>query len=281
MKKTFLIIFSIIILMIIVTTFFVFMKDDEKPPDIVGYVFSIESNSFLVADGIESDHPYDGDIDRLVGDAFYFSTSEDTVVFDSYGDEIDFIDIDIHDEVKVWIDGPVMESYPAQAEAVKIKLSGETFSVEDAVSFTCDDTNKARLEVIEKLKKNWSDLEQDISQRPSLGSEVWSKPYHVQFIGNDHIMIAFEDGHVILTAVFEFKCREEGLVEDFVFVDNYDFPLEEQAWNDLREEFGNLERDINTYTSIPVYTEGVMIEVDDWEEIDSNVFILDLGEGKM
>lgn len=284
MKRTVLLMVLFVSLVLIITTAFVFMKnDDEKTADVTGYVFSIVEDGFLVAEGIRGESLYDGDIERLVGEAIRFTVMEKTDILDNIGDKVSFSDISVYDEVEVWIEGAINESYPAQGEALKVRITGNIFDPkEDVLSVTCDDTNSARLSVIQSLENAWPELESELSERPTLGVESWQEPYHVQFIGNDKILVAFEDGHIILTTVLKFECKDGDSISGFTLLDDetiYEFPLSESVWSDLRDNLGNIDRSVNTYTSIPVYTEGVMIDVYDWQEIDANIFIMDLGHG--
>ena len=283
MKKTSIIILISILLVVLITTVFVFLKGEKREADFTGYVFSLDEDGFLMAEGLIGEGLYDGDIDRLVGQAFRMSITEKTEVFDRFGDKVSFLDIGIYDEVEVWVKRPVLESYPAQAVVSRVRSTGEVFDPrEGAVSVTCDDTDGARLEVIRALEDSWFEIEPLIPERPVLGAESWSRPYHVQFIGSDVIMIAFEDGHVIMTALLEFECEGGRLGGEFFLVDDgpiYEFPLAESVWRELRRDFGDPDRSINTYTNIPVYAEGVIIDAYDWEEIGVNIFILDLGHG--
>ncbi|MGM0482665.1 MAG: DUF3221 domain-containing protein [Patescibacteria group bacterium] len=289
MKKTLIIVIAVVVLIIAITTAFVFLRGGDEDTgtdgysDIKGYVFEITEDSILVAEGLSGSEPYEGDTERIEGNAITYQTTEDTEILSSSGEETDFEDIEIHDEVEVWSTGVMMESFPGQAEAVKIEITGETFQPEESEEsgpVSCDSDHSSRMNVINSLENSWAEVESDIPERPSMGATSWHSPYHVQFIGNDTIMTAFEDGHSVMTAIIEFTC-EEGEAKDFSIVDTVDnFPLDEDNWSDLKQSYGDRYRSLNTYTSIDVYVEGDMIEVDDWEEVEPNIFILDTGSGK-
>lgn len=290
MKKTLVIILIIVVLLIAVTTAFVFLRgsdsgDDigDQPSDIKGYVLEMDEDSMLVAEGLSGDDPYEGDIERLEGNAITYQISEDTEILDSSGEEIELSDIELYDEVEVWSTGVIMESYPAQADALRIETTGESFQPgesDDNDPVSCDWNNSSRMNVINTLEDNWSDIEVNIPERPSAGSTSWYTPYHVQFIGNETIMAAFEDGHSVMTAVIQFECENGELTEEFSILDSVaNFPLEEETWSDLYRSYGTRSHSVNTYTSIDVYVEGNMIEADDWKEIEPNIFILDTGSG--
>lgn len=290
MKKILIAIFFVVLVIIGITTFFVLTRDGgggwERPrgsSDIKGYVLSQDESSFLVAEGLIGNVRYDGDIERLDGKAIVFQVTEETEVFSSSGEKVSYSDLNVHDEVEVWSTGVIREVYPAQAEADLIKVTGSVLTLEEEREPTvriCDDQNSSRLEIIQALESVWGDIEIEIPERPSLGATNWHTPYHAQFIGNNTIMIAFEDGHTVATAILSFACEEDGSASNFRvqrFVG--DFPLDEQEWTSLRRSLGNRTRSPNTYTSIPVYVEGQMIDADGWSEITPNIFIMDTGSG--
>ncbi len=291
--KNILIVVGIIlaVILIIVTVFLILsnLEPRERAPDaepyIRGYVFAIEQDTFLVAHDIEGDELYEGDDDRLIGEAVYFTVTDETKFIDPQGENEDYLDLSVYDEVEVWSTEMVRESYPAQAEAVRVERTGRTYGTETvdedpAVSASCDHNNAARLRVLRALEDNWSDLEQDIPARPAGGSVAWHKPYHAQFIGNDAMMIAFEDGHAVVVSVVGFTCEDGEVQDDFFVIDEesvHDFPMSEDEWSGLRVNFGDFRHAPNTYTSISVYAEGVRIEAQDWREIDVNIFIATVG----
>ncbi|MFP4539951.1 MAG: DUF3221 domain-containing protein [Candidatus Paceibacterota bacterium] len=291
-KKIIMIVAAVFLVIAAVVVFFLLRSGGEEetsvdgPSDIIGYVLKLEDDSFLVAEGLEGESPYDGDIERLEGEAIDLQVLEDTEFLNQDGDEVDFFDLEDGMEVEVWTSGIVSESYPGQAEALKVQITGEEMEVteeeeEPEDELVCDDDNSARMEVIESLENVWGDLEPNIPERPELGSSKWHTPYHVQFIGDDSVMIAFEDGHSVSASVVDYECGESGAT-GFQIAETdtlYDFPLEEDVWSDLRGEYGDESRTPNNYTSIPVYAEGEMIEVEDWQEIEPNIFILDEGGG--
>ncbi|MGM0439294.1 MAG: DUF3221 domain-containing protein [Patescibacteria group bacterium] len=86
---------------------------------IKGFVYEINEESFLVAEGVNSDN-YE-DLEDLEGEAIAFSVTDDTE-FINKGEEASFEDLNLKDEVKVWNEGPIMESYPAQTEAKKVEI---------------------------------------------------------------------------------------------------------------------------------------------------------------
>ena len=260
-------------------------SDDLVDPEIQGYVFSKEAESFLVAKGLEGGLPYNGDINRLKGEAILFQVTGDTEFEDSLGEKISYADIQLYDEVFVWSEGGILESYPAQTTAKKVALTGSKFveEKEDEPSvLACDHNNSVRLNVIVRMVQNWLEIEKNLPQRPTLGSTVWHTPYHAQFIGESTVLIAFEDGHKVMTSVIGFDCVE-GQPRNFRVLKTdalSAFPLEESVWNGLRASYGSTVRRPNTYTSIPVFAQGEMINVSDWTEIGYNIFILDLGQGQ-
>ncbi len=296
MKNIIIVIGIILAIIIIITTVFFILNNlgsrdgaVEGDPYLRGYVLDIEANSFLVAQGMEGDIPYDGSLDRLIGDAAYFEVTEKTKFIDAFGEEESFSALNLYDEVEVWPTELVGESYPVQAEAVRVEKTGRILEAagddpqeEPPIVISCDESNTSRLGVLRALENNWSALEKDIPQRPSGGSSgsPWHKPYHAQFIGNDALLIAFEDGHSVVVAVVGFDCVGGRAQGDFRVLDTtsvYDFPMEEDKWSELRVGFGDFRHPPNTYSSISVYSDGGWLEIQDWREIGSNIFILGVG----
>ncbi len=83
---------------------------------IKGKIYLIEEKSILVAEGIKVEE-YDGNTQNLEGEAVWFTVGDDTKIENREGEEIEFDDLKVEEDVEVWSMGPVLESYPAQARA--------------------------------------------------------------------------------------------------------------------------------------------------------------------
>lgn len=252
-------------------------------PDIEGFIFSIEDNSILVAEGLLEGDEHDGDVNNLQGDAYTFSITADTEIVNENGELADVDELRVNQEVYVWHTGVVMESYPMQAEAVRIVITGAMFSQEliaDRVAGVCDaDSSEGRLNILHALDDNWEYLEAGISARPVQGSTggSWTAPRHAQFIGNERMLIAFEDGHIMLMAVVEYNC-ENGVVADVsVVADDIGLPdgfpfANVGLWMSMVEIYGDENYEVSTYAKEAVIS-GEFVQFDDWREIGDNVFV--------
>lgn len=87
----------------------------EPDPFYVGEIEDIDGSIFLVAGTSET---YDAD-------QFYFRIEEDTQIFDASGGKLTLEDLKVGVEVEIWLSEAkpdIMESYPPQAYAGKIKI---------------------------------------------------------------------------------------------------------------------------------------------------------------
>lgn len=109
----------------IVFQFFATEDSKNEEPYLTGQIHSIENSRILVAEGIEEE-TFTGDIDELIGKAGWFTAEEETRIEGIEGEFLSFEDLKERDKVKVWVTGPVMESYPVQATASKIVLIERT-----------------------------------------------------------------------------------------------------------------------------------------------------------
>ncbi len=129
MKKllAFLVIF--VILMFVFVYFFVGLdeeRDVSGDPDIRGKIYSVSEDKILVAEGLEGDvDDYEGQIDRLQGNAIWFTVPGVVEIEGKKGETLSFNDRELGDMVEVWSTGVVLESYPAQATASFIRVVEE------------------------------------------------------------------------------------------------------------------------------------------------------------
>ncbi len=97
---------------------------DPEEPTLEGIIYQLDENQFLMAEGILSEE-YRDPAD-LRGDAAYMTVTEDTEIIDIDGNLTDFENLEIGNKVQVWVDGPLMESYPMQGEASVVKVIEKT-----------------------------------------------------------------------------------------------------------------------------------------------------------
>ncbi|GEM_PF-6365535 len=97
---------------------------DREGSTLEGIIYELEEDRFLMAEGIFSEEYQDpGD---LQGDAAYVTVTEETEIVDINGEPTDFENLEIENKVYVWVEGPLMESYPMQGEAAKIEVIEKT-----------------------------------------------------------------------------------------------------------------------------------------------------------
>jgi eight-cysteine-cluster-containing protein len=129
--------------------------DDEiviGEPDMIGNIYSPSEEQILVAEGIEGDI-YTGDPDQFIGEVIWLTIGENTEMMDKNGLSIDFGRLTIGSRVEVWVDGPVIDTYPSQGTALRIVLiedelltsecftggcSGELCSTDPEAVSTCE-----------------------------------------------------------------------------------------------------------------------------------------------
>ncbi len=91
-----------------------------EDPIVTGLIYSLAENSMLVIEGIEtidiSEEDWQGN------DAISFSISGSAEIIGKGDESLTFEDLREGDEVDVWHTGPVRESYPMQADAVKVEV---------------------------------------------------------------------------------------------------------------------------------------------------------------
>jgi len=97
------------------------LEEPYQEPYIKGKIVSISEREVLVAEGLEGEE-YDGDIEKLRGNAIWFTIDEETKIKGIEEEDFSLTDLKVGQRVEVWNIGLIMESYPAQGTALKIKL---------------------------------------------------------------------------------------------------------------------------------------------------------------
>lgn len=282
-KLLYTIIFILVGFIIVVAVMNELGESPMAEPDIEGFVFSIDDNSILVAEGLFEGDEYDGNTNNIEGSAYTFSITDDTEIVNENGEIVDIGSLRLNQEVYVWHTGEVMESYPMQAEAARIVMTGMMFSQQlmaDKVAGSCDaDSAEGRLNILHALDNDWEYLEEGISARPVQGSTggSWTTPRHAQFIGNERMLIAFEDGHVMLMAVVEFGCENGEVTDVSIVADDIGLPdgfpfANIGLWMSMVEIYGDENYEVSTHAKEAVIN-GEFVQFDDWREIGENVFV--------
>jgi eight-cysteine-cluster-containing protein len=99
---------------------------------IIGKIYSIDGSRILIAEGLEGEE-YDGDISKLRGNAIWFTIDQETEITRFTSEVIGLEDLEAGEIMaEVWSRGLILESYPAQGVAAKIKLITEETKKESA-----------------------------------------------------------------------------------------------------------------------------------------------------
>ncbi|HAS80477.1 MAG: hypothetical protein UR25_C0001G0080 [Candidatus Nomurabacteria bacterium GW2011_GWE1_32_28] len=145
--------------------------------------------------------------------------------------------------------------------------------IQEPTKIGCDFDKDTRINIIDTFIDGWSEFEKKVVQRPVLGSTIWGKPNYYQFIGNNRMFINFEDGHIALASVVQYKCYEDNAM-DFSSLEIFnDFPFDEIKWNNLYGQYGDKDYGVYSYTE-SIFKGGEVIKYNDWTEVPENLFIL-------
>ena len=99
------------------------LEEPQQGPYIKGKIVAISEREVLIAEGLEGEE-YGGDIEKLRGNAVWFTVEEETeITGPDEGEFFSLADLEIGQTVEVWDTGFILETYPAQATALKIKLA--------------------------------------------------------------------------------------------------------------------------------------------------------------
>jgi hypothetical protein len=92
------------------------------PPDITGLIYSVEGDSFLVVEGIDTaDIAYDEWFEKG-NNAIVFTVNSGTVL-QKNGKKVAFEQLQKGQNVQVWSTGGLMKSYPLQGTAKKVVIT--------------------------------------------------------------------------------------------------------------------------------------------------------------
>src|SRR3989338_2418895 len=122
--------------------------------------------------------------------------------------------------------------------------------------------------VINNFIAQWSKLQQSIPMQPVLGSTSWNVD-DLQFIGDNTILVAFEDGHIMGVAVYQYDS-----VHTFTYLALYkdEYPFSQDSWQQVVTQYGNADYQVATYTKEIVRGTDVA-RFDDWTSVPENKFM--------
>ncbi|MDP2703835.1 MAG: hypothetical protein Q8P01_01275 [bacterium] len=126
-----------------------------------------------------------------------------------------------------------------------------------------------RIEVLDTLVDNWTNIQKEVSGTPVLGSTKWSVPNDAQFISANRVFIGFDDGHVTLGAIFEY---DNAL--NFTYVaETRDYPFgSETKWKEFIAQYSDTNYQVETYAK-SIFRGGEMIFFDEWTKVPENRFV--------
>jgi len=241
MQKTIVIIVFILLLGAGTLYFYGNDKDlvSDTPNDhyIKGDIISInkEAQSFLVAEGLKVEE-YTGDIDELEGNAIHLTVTEETEI--RKGDrEITLLDLITGEKVKVWVTGPVMESYPARGTASLIAVEEEEKEEMEK------DEERSEEEVEEEKKKTETEKTEEKERKDDEGKVAEKKEC---FVGGCSGELCTENLEVISTCehIAGMECLGEEMSCELV-EGVCTWVLSEKAarcFSEIEEEYGEIVR---------------------------------------
>lgn len=126
-------------------------------------------------------------------------------------------------------------------------------------------------EILVSLKTNWQTIQAFISFRPNHpGTTAWLSPYSVQFIGNNNLLVNFEDGYNPGIAVLNFTDNQFKILE--TFKDKGEFTLVE--WQNLVKKYGDASYPVSTYT-VSLLRNNEIVSFQDLTKVPENIFVKD------
>lgn len=96
--------------------------------------------------------------------------------------------------------------------------------------------------VIQQLQAQWQSISNSVPFSLTLGGTAWGLDA-VQFIGNSRILVQFEDGHVVHTAILEYADHRFKVMRSFP---EPDFPHSD--WEQVVKRYGDLRYAISNYS---------------------------------
>ena len=155
-----------------------------------------------------------------------------------------------------------------------LKKTDSVEPIDDRPASTNEISSEAT--ILAMLESDWQSVQAPFPFRPTYDDQVenvsaiWHSPSGVQFIGNNNILVTFEDDNNANVAVFYFNNNKFNLSE--LFRNQGDFELSD--WQNLVEKYGD-----PSYTAI-TYTKGIIrdaqiVSFPVLTEVTENIFVKD------
>ena len=139
---------------------------------------------------------------------------------------------------------------------------------------TASTQTDAESEVLAKLKIDWQSAQTLIPFRPSYHNQaedakgVWRSPNAAQFIGENNILVRFEDDNNTHVAVFGFGDNGFSLLE--IFKNQGEFTL--SGWQNLVSKHGDASYSVSTYTT-GLVKDGQIVGFPELTKVSENIFV--------
>lgn len=124
----------LIIIVVAIAAMFILFQFVDEPQDfdvenqMIGYIFSIEGNRILVVESLsEGVSEYTGEFEELQGEAVWFTITGETEITNVDGFNLEISDLGLNMGVEVYSTGAMALSYPAQAGADRVIVTGEVY----------------------------------------------------------------------------------------------------------------------------------------------------------
>lgn len=120
-------------------------------------------------------------------------------------------------------------------------------------------SSASEIETISDIDANWSSIESTIDVRPGHpGTTVWPKPIYYRFLGDEKVLVGFEDGYNPAAAILEVNAPHTVLAS---FAVNISYAGD--SWQEWKQQNPNLNYEGETYQG-SVFRNGQVVYFDDW-----------------
>ncbi|MBU2010544.1 MAG: GerMN domain-containing protein [Patescibacteria group bacterium] len=124
-------------------------------------------------------------------------------------------------------------------------------------------TSTEEIIIIQNIIQNWDNLQTNIPFSPVLGSVVWNSPSEFKFIGNNQVLVGFDDGHIVGASIFKFNNNNNiEYITAFLNKDKEQWAIWAKA---------NADMSANNYTR-QVVRNGKFVNFSDWTMVPENQF---------
>ncbi len=162
---------------------------------------------------------------------------------------------------------PGVQQNASESVAISYSLDNQGKLI-STPTLTIDSTNQ---KILSSLVTNWKKIGHDIIPGfPDPSKTFYGYPYIIQFIGNNRIVIAYENDSNPLFAVLSYDPAQQ----KFSYLDKHgspDFELNETLWNVWRNKYGDISVTPQSYKYSSTRT-GDAVILSDWKPIIENPF---------